>query len=260
MTNPTSLSFSIDTGLATLCLSRPDHGNALNTTLLEEIREVLKRMSIQPVRALLISGAGEDFCVGEDFSELSALEGTDPASLVDRELNPTLRAILSLEVPVVVAVQGRAAGAGMSLALAGDIVFAAPSARFIPDFQHLALGPSGGYSWLLPRQIGQARATAMTLLGHELKAPQALEWGLVWACVEEEQLLDAATQAAQQLATGPTRALALTKRTLNASASHKLDDQMDIERDARRQAGRSKDFREALEAYQAGRSPDFQGH
>lgn len=254
-----TLSFEIDQGLATLTLNRPGSLNALNTVLLGEIRDALKQVITQPVRALLIAANGEAFCAGEDLSELGDGEGVDPAAMVDRGLNPTIRAITNLEIPVVAAVNGLAAGAGIGLALACDVVYAARSARFEPNFARLGLVPDGGYSWLLPRLIGHARATAMTLLGRGLDAAEAQDWGLVWACVDDERLFPEASAAARQLAQGPTRALALSKRALTAAATHKLDDQLDIERDCQRQAGRSEDFHEGLAAHREGRAPRFQG-
>lgn len=255
----TTLSFEIEEGLAILTLDRPDALNAFNLTLLGELRDALKQVVTKPVRALLITGGGKGFCAGHDLADLGDGEGVDPASVVDRGLNPAIRAIAHLEIPVVAAVNGVAAGAGISLALACDIVYAARSARFVPAFGRLGLVPDGGYTWILPRLIGNARATAMTLLGRELDAVEAVDWGLIWACVDDDKLLPEATAAARQLAAGPTRALAISKRALAASATHKLDDQLDIERDSQRQAGRSEDFHEGLRAYLEEREPRFQG-
>ena len=255
----TTLSFEIEEGLAILTLNRPEAFNAFNALMLDEVRDALKQVVTKPVRALLITGTGKGFCAGQDLAELGDGEGVDPGAIIDRGLNPAIRAIAHLEIPVVAAVNGVAAGAGIGVALVCDIVYAARSARFVPAFGRLGLVPDGGYTWILPRLIGNARATAMTLLGCELGAAQAVDWGLIWACVDDDNLLPEATTAARRLAAGPTRALGLGKRALTASATHKLDEQLDIERDCQRQAGRSEDFHEGIRAFLEKREPRFQG-
>ena len=161
---------------------------------------------------------------------------------------------------MICAVNGVAAGAGANIAFACDIVFAARSASFIQAFCKIGLVPDSGGTWTLPRLVGPACATALAMLGDKISAEQAEQWGMIWRCVEDTELLDTALQSARHLATQPTTGLALIKRALQASSTNTLDQQLDLERDLQRLAGRTEDYREGVAAFMQKRKPEFRGH
>ncbi len=256
--------FDCSEGLASLALNRPEHRNRLNAHMLEEMRDALKRIHADArIRAVLLTGAGRDFCTGHDLPERhgsSTGEISDLGALVDRGYNPLVRTLTGLDMPVVCAVNGLAAGAGMSLALACDIVLAARSAHFLQPTGQTGLVPDAGGTWLLPHLVGHARALGLALLSEPLEAGQAAAWGMIWRVVDDDRLHDSAVELARRLASGPTRGLALTKRALYSAGAHSLDQQLDVERDYQRRAGRSEDYREAVTARREGRKPHFRGH
>lgn len=257
--------FDVADGIATLTLNRPDKLNAFIPDMNRALMAALERCAgDSAVRAVILTGAGRGFCAGQDLAERAEQfaaggEPPDVGATLDTLYNPIVRAIRALEKPVVVAVNGVAAGVGANLALHGDIVLAARSAKFIEAFCKVGLIPDGGGTWHLPRLIGRARAMGMTMLGTPVAAEQAAEWGLIWACVDDERLMDEARAIAAQLAQGPTRALGAMKRALNASEANTLDAQLDLERDTQRKMGRSDDYREGVTAFTAKRKPDFKG-
>jgi 2-(1,2-epoxy-1,2-dihydrophenyl)acetyl-CoA isomerase len=171
-----------------------------------------------------------------------------------------IRALRSFPAPVICAVNGVAAGAGANIALACDIVFAARSASFIQAFCKIGLLPDSGGTWTLPRLVGQARATALAMLGDKISAEQAAQWGMIWSCVDDDDLHETALACARHLATQPTQGLSMIKRALNASSTNSLDAQLDLERDLQRLAGRTDDYREGVAAFMAKRRPAFSGH
>jgi 2-(1,2-epoxy-1,2-dihydrophenyl)acetyl-CoA isomerase len=162
-------------------------------------------------------------------------------------------------MPVIAAVNGVAAGAGANIALACDLVIAARSATFIQAFSKLGLLPDSGGTWILPRLVGNARALGLTLLGNKVTAEQAAAWGMIWQCVDDADLGPAVDTIAQQFATAPTRGLAWTKAAIRDSWQHSLTEQLDIERDAQRELGRSADYAEGVAAFVAKRTPRFTG-
>jgi len=170
-----------------------------------------------------------------------------------------VRSLTSLEKPVVCAVNGVAAGAGANIALACDIVLAAESAKFIQSFCNNGLVPDSGGTWILPRLVGHARAMGLAMLGDRISARQAEEWGLIWKCVGDDELAAESDRLAKHLATRPTRGLGLIKRAIQASSTHSLDEQLDLERDLQRLAGRSDDYREGIAAFMQKRDPEFSG-
>lgn len=246
----TTIRFDVATDVASLILHRPAQGNRFTALMYKEIHDALRQLHGDGARALLIGAAGEAFCAGQDLSDVGASHSEIPdlGVVVEQGVNPLIRALNNLEIPVVCAVNGEAAGAGVGLALACDVVLAARSARFVQDCCTFGLAPDAGSSWLLPRLVGQARATALCLLGEAIDAEQAERWGLIWKCVDDDRLTVEAHTVARRLAGRPTKALALTKRALHMAGTRNLDEQLDIERDLQRQAGRSKEFREALDA------------
>ncbi len=251
-----------DDAVAVLTLNRPERLNSFNPKMHEEVRDALKRVAKGGARALLITGAGRGFCAGQDLQDRNVAPGEAMPDLglsIEKGYNPLIRTLRTLELPVIAAVNGVAAGAGANLALACDIVFAARSASFIQAFCKIGLVPDSGGTWFLPRLVGSARATALAMLGDKLPAERAEQWGLIWQCVDDDKLLDTALATATHLASQPTAGLALIKRALNASHQHNLDQQLDLERDFQRLAGRTEDYREGVAAFIDKRQPQFKG-
>ena len=226
----------------------------------------LDRAEANPaIRALVLTGAGRGFCAGADLSGFDFSEGpnrverADPGPVIERSFNPTTRRLLKLRMPVLAAVNGVAAGAGASIAMACDIAIASPQASFIQAFSKIGLIPDAGGSWLLVERLGLARALALAMTGDKLMAPQAKEWGLIWDVVEDAELMAKATETARRLAEGPTLALARIKAALNESSGNDLSAQLDLERDSQRELGRSEDFKEGVMAFLGKRKANFKG-
>jgi 2-(1,2-epoxy-1,2-dihydrophenyl)acetyl-CoA isomerase len=259
---PTIL-FDLAEGVATITLNRPDKLNAFNEAMHGELARAMERVESEPtVRALLLTGAGRAFSAGQDLGDRVMGDGDAPPDLgetLDRLYNPLIRRLHRLELPVIAAVNGVAAGAGANLALACDVVLAARSAKFIQAFCRLGLVPDSGGTYVLPRLLGPARAMGLALLGEPLPAEQAAAWGLIWRVVDDDRLLEEAMKLARQLATQPTKGLGLIKRALNASAANTLDQQLDLERDLQREAGMTEDYREGVRAFLDKRPAVFRG-
>jgi 2-(1,2-epoxy-1,2-dihydrophenyl)acetyl-CoA isomerase len=256
-----TIRFDVDGQVATLTLNRPDKLNSFTAEMHGELKDALGRVgaSDSGVRALLITGAGRGFCAGQDLSQRTGPTVPDLGETIEKQFNPLIRTLRALEVPVIAAVNGVAAGAGMSLALACDITLAARSASFLQAFAKIGLVPDSGSTFFLPRLVGDARARGLAMLADKISADQAAAWGLIWKVVDDHQLVPEATDLARHLATQPTRGLALIKQALNQSAANDLDRQLDIERDLQRIAGRTEDYREGVAAFFEKRPPRFTG-
>jgi 2-(1,2-epoxy-1,2-dihydrophenyl)acetyl-CoA isomerase len=262
-----TLNFARRGAVAAVTLNRPDRLNALNEALIAELRAAAAAIAADTgVRAVLLTGSGRAFCAGADLMRGGILESgaANPGATVGASLreqfNPMVSAWYDLPVPVIVAVGGIAAGAGASLALVGDIVLAARSAKFLQLFApKLGLLPDLGSTFHLPRLVGTARAKGLALLGGELSASQAAEWGLIWACVEDAALACEAESLAQTLAAGPTQAYARIKAVLNVGLPHRLDEQLAIEAEAQAALADTEDFSEGLQAFRSRREPQFKG-
>lgn len=255
---------SVQDGVATLTLNRPDKLNSFTAAMLEQFRTELKTIAAPSsgVRCLLITGAGRGFCAGQDLSDRAVAPGDGPLDLgesLEKRYNPLLRALKALEIPVICAVNGVAAGAGANLALACDIVIAARSASFIQAFCKIGLIPDSGGTWTLPRLVGSARAAGLALLGDKLSAEQAEAWGMIWKMVDDAALAEEAQALARHLAAQPTKGLSYIKRALAAAETNSFDQQLDLERDLQRLAGRTEDYREGVAAFLGRRAPNFQG-
>lgn len=253
--------------VATLTLNRPERLNSFNEQMHQEVRAALAEVqagrTAGEVRALLLTGAGRGFCAGQDLSDravAAADEAPDLGASIERNYKPLVTTLRALELPVICAVNGVAAGAGANLALACDLVFAARSASFIQSFAKLGLIPDTGGTWILPRLVGPARALGLALLGDKLAAEQAEAWGLIWKCVDDEALLPTVRELAARLASGPTFGFARTKEAIWSSSTRGFDAQLDLERDLMRACGRSADYREGVAAFMEKRAPQFKGN
>jgi len=258
-----TIEFEITDGVAVLTLNRPDSLNSFNTQMHGEVREALKAVKkSDEVRCLLITGNGHGFCAGQDLSDRNVAPGAEMPNLgesIEKNYNPLIRTINGLEMPVICAVNGVAAGAGANIAFACDIVLAAKSASFIQAFCKIGLVPDSGGTYTLPRLVGQARAMGLAMLGDKVKAEQAEQWGMIWKAVDDEALKEEALAMAKHLATQPTKGLALIKRAINASWNNSFDEQLDLERDLQTLAGRTEDYREGVGAFMEKRQPNFTG-
>ena len=255
--------FDSRNGIARLTLNRPDKLNSFNVAMHEEVREVLALVAAdRSVRVLVLTGAGRGFCAGQDLSDRSVAPGSaapDLGESIEKYYGPLVLALRRLPIPVICAVNGVAAGAGANIPLACDIVLAARSASFVEAFCKLGLIPDTGGTYFLPRLLGSARATALAMLGDKLSAEQAAAWGLIWKCVDDDQLAAETDALARHFAQAPTLGLARTKQALQASGLNSLETQLDLERDFMRELGRSADYREGVAAFTGKRAPRFTG-
>lgn len=249
-------------GVLRLTLNRPDVLNSINAPLARELQAALAAAAVDDaVRAILLTGAGRGFCAGQDLAEALPKDGRMPdlGDFVRTVWNPIVRAIRTIEKPVVCAVNGTAAGAGANIAFACDIVFASTAASFIQSFAKIGVIPDSGGTFILPRLVGLQRASALTMLAEKVSAEQALAYGLVYRVVAPDMLLAEAGACAKYLATQPTRALGLIKRGFNASLGVSLDAQLDYEEALQREAGRTADYAEGVQAFLEKRAPRFTG-
>ncbi|MEM7571149.1 MAG: enoyl-CoA hydratase-related protein [Pseudomonadota bacterium] len=259
--------FDIQDSVGVLTLNRPDRLNAISNQMLSEIRSYLDICEDPDggVRCLLITGSGRGFCSGADLAggglpsggDKDAMKKLDVGLTLERDYNPIIQRLASLRVPVVTAVNGGAAGAGCSFAIAGDIAIAAKSAYFLQAFVNIGLVPDAGSSFFLPRRIGEARAAAMMMLGEKIPAETAQDWGLVYEVVDDEALMERAMAVAVKLANGPTRAISLIREMANTSLSNDMSTQLQMERKYQKIAGRSPEFREGVAAFLEKRKADF---
>jgi 2-(1,2-epoxy-1,2-dihydrophenyl)acetyl-CoA isomerase len=259
-----TVSWEQDGGVGRIVLNRPETLNAWNTQFATDLKEVVALAADDPsVRAVLLTGAGRAFSSGADLKagvEEMADDGMpDIRGRLHELFHPSLVGLRTMPKPVVVAVNGPAAGIGVSLALAGDLVLAAESAFFQLAFANIGLMPDGGSTLFVPARVGKSRAFEMALLAERVPAAQALDWGLINSVYPDGELIGAADALVEKLASGPTRAYASAKQALNATIYPNLDGQLELEAELQHALGRSKDFIEGGVAFVEKRAPEFTG-
>ena len=255
---PSQLLVTHDGAVQTITLNRPDVLNALDLAMHERLAAALDRAAQPDVRALVITGSGRGFCVGQDVGEFPR-DAAAVGELLSRHFNPAIRALRGLPKPVIAAVNGPAAGAGLALALACDLRLAAASASLVPAFGRIGLVPDSGLSHTLPRLIGSAAAFDWIVSGRRIAAPEAEVMGLVTRVVEDHDLAAETAALATELAAGPTAAIGLTKQLIGRSLESSLDDQLDEEARLQAIAAAGDDFAEGVAAFLEKRPPRFTG-
>ncbi|KKZ49378.1 2-(1,2-epoxy-1,2-dihydrophenyl)acetyl-CoA isomerase PaaG [Acinetobacter baumannii] len=250
-------------GVGYLTFNRPKALNSFNVDMHREVADILNQWTKSPdVRCVVISGEGRGFCAGQDLGDRVVdpnAEAPDLGYSIETYYNPLIKTIVNMPKPVICAVNGVAAGAGANIALACDLVIAAKSANFVQAFCRLGLVPDSAGTWFLPRAVGHARAMGLALLGDKLPAETAKEWGMIWDVVEDAELKTKVTELAERLAKQPTFGLSLIKKAIHQSSNNTFDEQMLLERDLQRIAGRSEDYREGVQAFMNKREPNFKG-
>jgi 2-(1,2-epoxy-1,2-dihydrophenyl)acetyl-CoA isomerase len=250
--------------VALITLNRPGSLNSFTRAMHAELWRAFDCAEADSgIRAIVLTGAARGFCAGLDLSELdftpgpNQLERADPGPVIEEAFNPTTRRIQALRVPIVVAVNGVAAGAGASLVMACDIAIAAPGASFVQAFSKIGLIPDAGGSWLLVERLGLARAMALAMTGDKLPAAQAKEWGLIWDVTDDP--VTAALALANKLAAMPTKALVATRALLRDASTRSLNEHLDVERDTQSTLGATHDYIEGVTAFLEKRPPQFKG-
>jgi 2-(1,2-epoxy-1,2-dihydrophenyl)acetyl-CoA isomerase len=247
-----------DGAVLTITLNRPDVLNAFNADLHRALSAALRDGQADDVRAVVITGAGRGFCVGQDLTEFREAPG-DIGERLRGNYHPNILALRRLEKPVLAAVNGPAAGAGLSFACACDLRLAAASATFVPAFINIGLVPDSGGTYFVRRLLGTARAFEWMTSGRRLSAAEALEWGLVSEVVEDEKLAERAAERAAALAAMPTRGIGLTKRLFDHAENATLEEQLELEAQLQTAATKTADFREGVDAFLEKREPRFEG-
>ncbi|MDR9415524.1 MAG: enoyl-CoA hydratase-related protein [Gracilimonas sp.] len=250
-------------GIFTITLNRPDKLNSFNFEMASQMKEALMEAeSNDKIRSVLLTGAGRAFCAGQDLAEATEVsndQDRDLSEIVHHTYIPIVKGIRELEKPVICAVNGTAAGAGANIALACDIVIASEKAAFIQSFSQIGLIPDSGGTYILPRLVGLAKATAITFLGEKVSAEEAVEMGMIWKSYSADEFLEKAKTIAQKLAKMPTRGFGLTKRGFNAGFSNSLEEQMQLEAKLQAEAGETYDYDEGVQAFLEKRKPEFKG-
>lgn len=258
-----TIKLEIADNVATITLNRPERLNSMPPEMADDIRSALDYLPVLGARALLITGEGRGFCSGADLggdrTSSAVGGGANSRKALRNHYNPMLLALANVEIPVVTALNGPAAGVGCSFALSGDFTVAGKSAYFLQAFVNIGLVPDGGSSWLLPRLIGLPRATQMMMLGEKISAEQAADWGMVYKCVEDADLLTEARALATRLANGPTVSLGTMRKILRDGLSQSYSETLDAEAKGQFIAGNSADAAEGIMAFVEKRKTAFKG-
>jgi 2-(1,2-epoxy-1,2-dihydrophenyl)acetyl-CoA isomerase len=249
----------IEEQVGILTLNHPEVMNAVSSEMIGGLMKAMDQVEDRKngLRCLVMTGAGRGFCAGANLQ--GGANSADVGQLLETQYHPFLRRLRELPMPLVSAINGAAAGIGMSLALMADLVLCARSAYFLQAFRRIGLVPDGGSTWLLPRLIGRARAVELSMLGERLPADKALEWGLINRVCEDDELIARAKELARDLASGPTLALGLIRRLYWESADNSYEEQLNLERQMQHKAGGSADFREGRRAFLEKRPAKFKG-
>ncbi|MDD3353691.1 2-(1,2-epoxy-1,2-dihydrophenyl)acetyl-CoA isomerase PaaG [Zoogloea sp.] len=257
--------FAVEAGVARLTLNRPDKLNSFTGEMHAELRDALDRVQADTsVRVLVLTGAGRAFCAGQDLADpdmaRTASGGMpDIGNVVEKNYKPLVLRLQNLRVPTIAAVNGIAAGAGASVALACDLVIATQSASFLQAFSKIGLIPDTGGTWFLPQRVGMARAMGLAMLADKLPAAKAAEWGLIWEAVADDAFAARINALATQLAGMPTKALVRTRQAMHAAPGHTLEQQLSFEGGFMRELGWSPDYAEGVAAFMEKRAPEFTG-
>lgn len=256
-----TIAVSDENNVRTITLNRPDELNAIDERVTSELQKELKGVARdKSVRCLVLTGAGRAFCAGQDLKSATSGDGPmDFAAALRRRYNPVVTALREMEIPTIASVNGVAAGAGWSLALACDLRIASTKAKFVVAFGSIGLVPDSGMTLTLPRLVGHAKALEIAWLGDPISAESAVEFGLVNKVAEPSQLVAATREWAERLAKGPTKGMGLTKRAINASLSNDLAAQLEYEAQLQGIAGRTKDYNEGVTAFIEKRPAEFTG-
>ncbi|CAA9235231.1 MAG: Enoyl-CoA hydratase [uncultured Adhaeribacter sp.] len=252
--------FELTGSIATITLNRPDVFNAVNEKLTYELQDALKQVAKNDeMRALIFTGTGKAFCAGQDLKEAAGLENRSLSESLHKRYNPVIRAMRDLPKPIICKLNGIAAGAGCSLALACDVIVASEAASLTELFINIGLVPDSGSSFFLPRMVGSLKAFELCTLGTKISAHDALELGLVNQVVTAEGLDKVVNQLAARYAAAPTKAIGLIKKMLQKSTASTLDQMLEYEAYCQEIAGKTEDFREGVTAFLEKRAPQFTG-
>ncbi len=255
-----SILFEIKNNIAHISLNRPDKFNSFDKEMTMAMQDALTTCANNgAIRAVLITGNGKAFCAGQDLAEATSDAFPGFTEVVSKHYNPIIAQMRSLALPIIVGVNGVAAGAGANIALAGDIVVAAQSASFIQAFSKIGLVPDSGGTFTLPRLIGMQRASALMMLGDKVNAADALQMGMLYKVFADEEFANCLQALAEQVAAMPTTGLALTKQLLNESFANSLEEQLNKECILQKEAGESADYKEGVNAFLEKRKPVFIG-
>ncbi|MEI6264866.1 MAG: enoyl-CoA hydratase-related protein [Sphingobacteriia bacterium] len=256
-----SILVSIENGIATITLNRPDKLNSFNREMALLLQQKLDDCANdQSIRCVVLTGAGKGFCAGQDLAEVVDPNGPGMQRILSEHYNPIIERIRNLQKPIVAAVNGVAAGAGANLAFACDVVICISSASFIQAFSKIGLIPDSGGTYTLPRLIGFQRASALMMLGDKIGADEALKMGMLYKVFDESIFSDETKKIATTLAQMPTKALAFIKEALNASSTNNIAQQLALEDQLQQKAAATNDFKEGVEAFLAKRVPVYKGN